>query len=123
MSEERLARNRSNNISICDVAVALQKAGDVASARGDLDGALAKYQESLKYALELAGKKCENGAWDKALAMAYQRLGATLKAKGDAEGARAQFAQCAARPVKPTVWSPQTLQPRDVTEACRKEAG
>ena len=88
-----------------------------------LDGALAKYQESLKYALELAGKKCENGAWDKALAMAYQRLGATLKAKGDAEGARAQFAQCAARPVKPTVWSPQTLQPRDVTEACRKEAG
>jgi tetratricopeptide (TPR) repeat protein len=123
MSQDRLARNRSNNISIYDVVVALQKAGDVARARGDLDDALAKYQESLKYALELAGKKCENGAWDKALAMAHQRIGAILKAKGDADGARAQFAQCAARAVKPTVWSPQTLQPRDVTEECRKEAG
>ena len=54
----------------------------------------------------------------KILALSHQRLGLTLTAQGDAAGARKELEQCAAIPVKPTVWTPEALSPPDVTAYC-----
>jgi hypothetical protein len=45
-----------------------------------------------------------------------------LKTQGDVAGARDQFNHCSAIPVKPTVWSPTELVPRDVVGTCKEEA-
>jgi len=116
-----LARNRSNNFALYDVANAFSKIGDTKRAQGDLAAALDNYRRSQAMALELAGKNCRNGAWLRMLALSHQRIGETLKAQGDGAGARASFQQCAAIDVKATAWSPAALSPADVKGYCGKE--
>jgi tetratricopeptide (TPR) repeat protein len=117
-TQESLAKDQNNNGAIYDVANAYEKLGDVRRAQGDLAGALKAYQDSLSFAAKLPAERCQNGVWMKILALGHQRLGLTLTAQGDAAGARKEFEQCAAIPVKPTVWTPEALSPTDVTAYC-----
>jgi tetratricopeptide (TPR) repeat protein len=121
MAQELLARSRSNNTALYDVANAFSKLGDVKFAQGDFAAALDYYRHAEAVALELAGKNCQNGAWQRMVALSHQRVGETLKAQRDFGGARNEFLQCAAIPVKPTVWSPAALLPKDVKSYCENE--
>jgi eukaryotic-like serine/threonine-protein kinase len=121
MSQELLARNGSNNFALYDVANAYTKVGDAKFGQRDFAAALQYYRRAEATALELAGKNCQNGAWQRMLALVHQRVAVALKAQGDAAGARAAFAQCATIPVKPTVWSPAALTPKDVKAYCDSE--
>jgi hypothetical protein len=70
----------------------------------------------------LPAEKCQNGAWFKMLAVDHLRRAVTLRAQGNGEGAREEFAQCARIAVKPTVWTPELLDPPDVNAECIKVA-
>jgi eukaryotic-like serine/threonine-protein kinase len=121
MAKELLSRNASNKLALYDVANAHTKVGDAKSGQGDLAGALDAYRQAETAALELADRNCQNGAWQRMLALTHQRVAAALKAQGDAAAARSAFLQCAAIAVKPTVWSPAALWPKDVTTYCNNE--
>ena len=115
------AGSYDNNAALYDEANAYQKIGDVAFANGDLNGALTAYKQSQTLAFQLRDKNCKNGAWQKLVAMSYQRIGNVLKAQNNTADALSQFKSCAAITVRPTVWSPQALTPRDIDQDCNQE--
>ena len=73
MTQQLLANDPANNFALYDVSNAFQKLGDAQLARGDIDGALTAYRQSQALAIQLASKNCQNGSWQKNLAMSYQK--------------------------------------------------
>jgi eukaryotic-like serine/threonine-protein kinase len=122
LTSQTLARAPTNGSLLYDETNALEKIGDALRAQGDLEGALAKYQESLKIAAELNSRGLGNHGWAKILAMSYQRLGMTQEAREKKQEALAQYRLCQTIPVDKFVWTPRTLWPADVTEYCREAA-
>ena len=113
--------SNDNNAALYDEANAYEKIGDLAFAKGDLNGALTAYKQSQAVAFQLRDRNCNNGTWQKLVAMSYQRIGKVLKAQNNAAEALGQFKSCAAIKVSPTVWSPQALMPRDIARDCNEE--
>ncbi len=67
--------------------VALENVGDVLKARGDLEGALSCYRESLAITERLVGQDATNAAWQRDLSIALERVGGALETQGDLKGA------------------------------------
>ena len=57
------------------------------SAKGDLDGALKAYQDSLAIAEKLAAQDPANAEWQRDLSVSFEKIGDVQSAKGDLDGA------------------------------------
>ena len=69
-----------------DRAVALTAAGDLLKSRGDLDGALQAYRDSLQAWRALAGADPDDAQWRREAALTAERIGAVLVMKSALAG-------------------------------------
>ena len=69
----------------------LKAEGDRLVAQGDLNGAKAKYQQSLEIGEKLVKESPTNKTWQRNLAFSYNSLGTVLSDQGDLTGAKAQY--------------------------------
>ncbi len=74
-----------------DVSVSLNRVGDVRTAQGDLDGALAAYDEGLGIARDLAARDPGNAGWARDVSVSLERVGDVRRAQGDLDGALATY--------------------------------
>src|ERR1019366_4209980 len=70
-----------------DLSVSDGNNGGVLVAKGDLDGALQAYRDSLAIAQTLTETDKTNTEWQRNLSVNDERIGDVLKAKGDLDGA------------------------------------
>ena len=56
-------------------------------ARGDLEGALKAYQDSLAIREKLAAQDAGNAEWQRDLSVSFNKIGDVQRARGDLEGA------------------------------------
>ena len=89
-----------------DLAVTLQRVGNVRAARGDADGALAAYTRALDISERLARADPDNTGHQRDLAVNLDRVGGVRAARGDAEGALAAYTRCPAH--QPSGWRAPT---------------
>lgn len=120
-AEETLRKDLGNNPGLYDAGNAEQEIGDALRGAGKLDEALAHYRKALAHAEELDKRVGTNPPWRKLLAAVHQRIGLTLDLQGDRAGAGAEFHACVAIPVKPTIFTPKLLWPRDVNAYCAEQ--
>ena len=83
-----LARGTRNDR---EVAVGLQKHGDVKRARGDLAGALTSYRVSFAIIDRLARADPDNANWQRDLSVSYNKVGDVQRARGDLAGALTSY--------------------------------
>ena len=74
-----------------DIAVTLNKIGDVLAARGDRSAALATYREALELSRALAGREPNNPEWRRDVSVGLNKIGDLLVAQDDRDGALAAF--------------------------------
>jgi len=77
--------------------VALNNVGHVLKARGDLEGALSSYRESLAIGNRLAVQDPSNPGWQADLSFSLGFLGDVLRERGDLEGALASYRESVER--------------------------
>ncbi len=73
-----------------DLSVSFEKIGDVQSAKGDLDGALKAYQDSLAIAEKLAAQDPGNAGWQRDLSVSFRTRSATCRARRAISTARSR---------------------------------
>jgi tetratricopeptide (TPR) repeat protein len=128
LSEQLLKDHPSNNIAMYNASNSHIKIGDALMRDKDVPGAASEYLQAEKLAIELNerelnGQHCNNGSWQKTLAVAFQRLAMALKTQGQSSKAMQNFTNCASIPVGANVWAPATVSPRDPVAFCREEIG
>ena len=62
---------------------ALNSLGDIKKTRGNLNGALKLFQESLSYAEGLAAQDEKNADWQRDISVSYNRVGDVQQLQGD----------------------------------------
>jgi serine/threonine protein kinase/tetratricopeptide (TPR) repeat protein len=72
-------------------ATLLKAEGDRLRSQGDLNGAKAKYQQSVEIAEKLAGQTPIDTTWQRNLAAGHNAVGLILSDQGDWTGAKAQY--------------------------------
>lgn len=83
-----LARTVSPPASIADAACLM---GNVHKARGDLDAALAAYQETLAIFQRLTAQDPTHASWQRELAVAHSKVGGIHEARGELDAALTAF--------------------------------
>jgi tetratricopeptide (TPR) repeat protein len=82
-----------NRESLRDVSVSLIRVGDMAQARGDLEGAHAAYVESLEVSRRVVSVFGENRESLRDVSVSLDRVGDMAQVRGDLEGANAAYVE------------------------------
>ncbi|MEZ5876504.1 MAG: hypothetical protein R3D43_01365 [Tepidamorphaceae bacterium] len=74
-----------------DVAIALQKIGDIRTQQGKAEEALEHFRESLRICRELLEREPANVSWQRSVVINLYRVGDALKNTGDTETAEKTY--------------------------------
>ena len=83
----KVAQDPGNAGGQRDLPVSFNKIGDVQSARGNLDGALEAYEDSLATREKLAAQDPGNAGWQRDLSVSFNKIGDVQRAPGNLDGA------------------------------------